>query len=86
MRVALYPFDVSEEPQRNLELVRRALEQAAHEGAELLVLPELWISSFAGDADAIAARAAEDERLVAAMQAEASPDCLHASCPLRARP
>jgi len=24
--------------------------------------------------------------LEAAMQAEASPDCLHASCPLRARP
>ncbi len=73
MRVALYPFAVSEEPQRNLELVRRALEQAAHEGAELLVLPELWISSFVGDADAIAARAAEDERLVAGMQAEAAP-------------
>lgn len=60
MRIALLPFDVSDEPRKNLDLVGSALERCAAEGAELAVLPELWISSFAGDADAIAARVATD--------------------------
>lgn len=71
MRLALLPFDVSDEPRRNLDTVRAALERCAAEGAELLVLPELWISSFAGDAEAIAARAETDVAQLAEVHAHA---------------
>lgn len=71
MRLALLPFDVSDEPRKNLDIVGAALDRCAAEGAELLVLPELWISSFAGDAAAIAARAPTDVVQLAELHAHA---------------
>jgi predicted amidohydrolase len=72
MRIALHPFDVSDDPARNLAVVARDLEACREEGADLLVLPELWISGFAGDAESIAARAHEDERRLAEVHAHAA--------------
>lgn len=72
MRLALHPFDVSDDPARNVALVERDLETCLKEGVELLVLPELWISSFAGDAESIAARASDDERRLAEVHAHAA--------------
>jgi predicted amidohydrolase len=46
MRAAVFQFAVSEDPRRNLELVERALHEAAKERAELVVLPEMWPTSF----------------------------------------
>jgi predicted amidohydrolase len=72
MRIALHPFDVSDDPARNLAVVERDLEACLKEGVDLLVLPELWISSFAGDAESIAARARDDERRLAEVHAHAA--------------
>jgi omega-amidase len=46
MRAAVFQFAVSQEPSRNLELVERALAEAAQESAGLVVLPEMWPTSF----------------------------------------
>ena len=46
MRAAVFQFAVSQEASRNLELVERALEEAGKESAELVVLPEMWPTSF----------------------------------------
>lgn len=48
VRVAVLQFDVLRgQPDKNLERVLAGLEQAAERGAQLLVLPEMWATSFA---------------------------------------
>ncbi|MHC4823261.1 MAG: nitrilase-related carbon-nitrogen hydrolase [Planctomycetota bacterium] len=47
IRIAAYPFDVRPgEVEHNLRCVLEALEMAVGAGAELLVLPEKWTTSF----------------------------------------
>jgi omega-amidase len=47
MRVAVWQFDVARgDVAANLACVRRGLEQAAEAGVELLLLPEMWPTSF----------------------------------------
>ncbi len=54
MRVATLAFDVRRgDVDTNLESVRAGLERAARRGVELVVLPEMWVSSFV-DADQLA--------------------------------
>lgn len=62
MRAAVFQFDVTDDPQRNLAEVTRALGEAASEGVELLVLPEMWPTSFP-------AAVADEEALAATEQA-----------------
>ena len=73
MRVAALQFDVREgEPEANLAAVERGLRDAAERGVALVVLPELWPTSFPGsggtsetaaDPDRFAATARALERL-----------------------
>lgn len=56
MRVAALQFDVRRgEPAANLAEVERGLERAAADGVELVVLPEMWPTSFPDSGADIAA-------------------------------
>ena len=48
--VAALPLDVSSDPSVNRERVLGALDDAARDGVDLLVLPEMWPTSFTPDA------------------------------------
>ncbi|MBL8860118.1 MAG: hypothetical protein JNL28_16530 [Planctomycetes bacterium] len=63
MRVAAFQFDVrADDVDHNLSEVERGLRDAARQGCELVVLPEMWPTSFAGGAVPIAQSLAETER------------------------
>ena len=47
MRIALVQMDVvAGDEKTNLEAARRGLARAAHAGADLAVLPELWNAGY----------------------------------------
>lgn len=46
MRAAVLQFDVTHDPSANLRAVEEGLRDAARGGAELVVLPEMWPTSF----------------------------------------
>ncbi len=65
VRAAAFQFDVTPDPERNLAAVESALERAAAEGVELVVLPEMWASSFPPSGGAPEEVLAADERIQA---------------------
>ncbi len=46
MRAAVFQFDVTHDAATNLSRVEEGLHQAAAEGVDLVVLPEMWPTSF----------------------------------------
>ena len=46
MRLAAYQFDVTGDVQQNMEIVRRAVKQAAQQKADLIVFPECALSGY----------------------------------------
>ncbi len=57
MRVAAFQFDVRRgDVGANLAAVERGLRAASEQGVELVVLPEMWATSFVAEADAEALR------------------------------
>ncbi|MCP3914627.1 MAG: hypothetical protein GY711_03605 [bacterium] len=61
MRAACFQFDVSSaSPTSNTKLALDAVQRAAQEGIDLLVLPEMWPTSFTSDVDDSVLRASED--------------------------
>ena len=64
MRAAAFQFDVTTDPLANLAAVEAGLARAAEVGVELVVLPELWPTSFppSGGADEAALAASERAR------------------------
>jgi predicted amidohydrolase len=64
MRAAAFQFDVRRgDVAANLAAVERGLAAAAERGIELVVLPEMWPTSFVADDDAGAWQRATDEAL-----------------------
>ena len=60
MRVAAFQFDVRRgEVAHNLATVTRALEEAAARGIELVVLPEMWPTSFVAENEPALLRASD---------------------------
>lgn len=61
MKVAAFQFDVSDgDVEHNLAQVHEGLTRAADEGAVLVVLPEMWPTSFTAGAGEEELRASED--------------------------
>jgi omega-amidase len=60
--VAAFQFDITEDATSNLAAVERALEEAVRSNVELVVLPEMWPTSFppAGGADSESLAASAD--------------------------
>ena len=46
MRFAAYQFGVTGDVQKNMEIIRKAVERAADQKAELIVFPECAISGY----------------------------------------
>src|SRR5688572_3505953 len=74
MRVAAFQFDVRRgEVERNLATVEAALRQARERGIELVVLPEMWPTSFpevGGEVEALVAQSERAEARVAELSRE----------------
>jgi len=72
VRVAAFQFDVLRgEVEANLAAVELALRLAAEQGVELVVLPEMWPTSFVAEADAaLLARSADAVERVGALSRE----------------
>jgi len=68
MRAAAWQFDVTGDVARNLNAVERGLRRAAGEGVELVVLPEMWPSSFPGSGEDPRARLTTEAEAVAALR------------------
>ncbi|MFT7486469.1 MAG: omega-amidase [Candidatus Paceibacteria bacterium] len=64
MRVAALQFDVSSDPEVNWSFVEPQLELAAERGVELVLLPEMWASSFPTARDDAFESAKRDRELV----------------------
>jgi predicted amidohydrolase len=65
MRVACWQFDVLRgEPQQNLASIEAGSRAAHEQGAALLVLPEMWASSFPGPSTDVAAAVEQDARAI----------------------
>lgn len=63
MRIAAFQFDVRRaDAAANLAQVEAALRAASERGFDLVVLPEMWATSFPASGADLAALAAEDER------------------------
>lgn len=65
VRAAAFQFDVTDDPQRNLAVVESALERAAASSVELVVLPEMWATSFPPSRGATEETLAVNERIQA---------------------
>jgi predicted amidohydrolase len=72
MRVAAFQFDVLRgEVEANLAVVERGLGDAARQGVALVVLPEMWPTSFVAEVDeALLARSAAAVERVGALSRE----------------
>ena len=46
MRIAAYQFDVTGNIQRNLEMIKRAIQEASVQGVDLLVFPECAVTGY----------------------------------------
>jgi omega-amidase len=68
MRVANLQYDISSDPNENLSVVEAQLRLAAERGVELVLLPEMWASSFPSSGADLGARVESDRRSVKALQ------------------
>ncbi len=68
MRVAALQYDISNDPKQNLAFVLQQLELAADEGVELVLMPEMWASSFPSTKEGLAERVAADRRCVESLR------------------
>ena len=68
MRAAALQFDVTPDLEHNLDFVRDQLHVAAAAGIQLVVLPEMWASSFPSSKDGLAEQAARERQAVAVLR------------------
>jgi omega-amidase len=62
MRAAALQFDVTSSHDQNLEFVSKQLDEASERGIELVLLPEMWASSFPTSGEELAERAKADQQ------------------------